>query len=66
MKDVDYWVSKVKWEGNQLVSIYAHKNNNNSVNSYIEMSRADILYYMNNNYIFCSVLKKKMFYKLLS
>lgn len=37
-EDVDYWVSKVKWNGNRLDSIHAHENNNNSVGSYIEMS----------------------------
>lgn len=59
MNEVDYWVSKVKWDGKQLVSIHAHKNDNNSVGSYIEMPRSDILYYMNNNYIFCSILKNE-------
>lgn len=57
-EDVDYWVSKVKWDDKILVSIYAHKYDNNSVGSYIEMRRSDILHYMNNGYGFCSILKK--------
>ncbi len=58
-EDVDYWVSKVKWDGNRLHSIHAHKNDNNTVGTYIEMFRADVLYYMNRGYGFCSVLKKE-------
>lgn len=56
--DVDYWVSKVKWDGKRLDLVHAHKNENNTVGSYIEMHRADISSYMNNGYGFCSVLKK--------
>jgi hypothetical protein len=59
MNEIDYWVSKVRWDDKQLVSIHAHKNDNNLVGSYIEMPRSDILYYMNNNYIFCSILKNE-------
>jgi len=58
-EDIDYWVSKVKWDGKRLESIYAHENKKNSVGSYIEMKRSDILYYMNRDYGFCSVLKKE-------
>jgi translation initiation factor 2 beta subunit (eIF-2beta)/eIF-5 len=57
-EDVDYWVSKVKWNGNRLDSIHAHENNNNSVGSYIEMSIQNVISKMNNGYVFCSVLKK--------
>ncbi len=58
-EDIDYWVSKVKWNGNRLDIVYAHKNNNNSVGSYIEMTRNSMLSYMNKGYGFCSVLKKR-------
>jgi len=58
-EDVDYWVSKVKWDVNRLDYVYAHKNNNNSVGSYTEMSRSDILYYLNSGYIFYCILKKE-------
>lgn len=58
-EDVDYWVSKVKWDEKRLDIIHAHKNNNNSVSSYIKMSRVDVLKYMNKGYGFCSVLKKE-------
>lgn len=58
MSNVDYWVSKIKWNGKQLDSIHAHENYNNTVGSYIEMSRDDILANMSLGYDFCSVLKK--------
>lgn len=58
-EDVDYWVSKVKWKGNRLECIHAHKNEYNSVGSYVEMSRSDILFYMNKDFVFCSVVKKE-------
>lgn len=56
--DVDYWVSKVKWDGKRLDLVHAHKNENNTVGSYTEMNRTDILSYMKHGYGFCSVLKK--------
>ncbi len=56
--NVNYWVSKVKWNGKILDCIHAHKNNNNSVDSYIEMPRQDVISMMNQGYVFCSVLKK--------
>lgn len=57
-EDIDYWVSKVKWNNKRLDSIHAHENNNNSVGSYIEMSRQDVISKMNKEYVFCSVLKE--------
>nr|WP_228277082.1 TIR domain-containing protein [Aliarcobacter cryaerophilus] len=56
-EDIDYWVSKVKWDGKRLDCIHAHKNNNNSVDSYIEMPRQDVISMMNQGYVFCSVFK---------
>lgn len=58
-EDIDYWVSKVKWDNKRLVCIYAHKYDNNTLGSYIEMSRNDILYYMNSDYTFCSIIKQE-------
>lgn len=57
-EDIDYWVSKVKWNDKRLDLIHAHENNNNSVGSYIEMSRRDVISKMNDGYVFCSILKK--------
>lgn len=57
-EDINYWVSKVKWNDERLDSIHAHENNNNSVGSYIEMSRQDIISKMNKGYVFHSILKK--------
>lgn len=57
-EDIDYWASKVKWNDERLDSIHAHENNNDSVGSYIEMSRQDIISKMNKGYVFYSVLKK--------
>ena len=57
-QDIDYWVSKVRWNGKRLDCIHAHKNNNNSVDSYIEIARQDVISKMNQGYVFCSILKK--------
>lgn len=59
MNEVDYWVSKVKWDDNnkRIISMYVHQNNNNSVGTYEEMNRSDILYYISQGYIFCSIIK---------
>lgn len=57
-EDIDFWVSKVRWIGKRLDIIHAHENNNNSVGSYLEMSRQDVISRMNKGYVFCSVLKK--------
>lgn len=58
-EDIDYWVSKIKWNGNRLDYVYAHKNVDNTVTSYVEMSRTDILSSMNRGYVFCGVLKSQ-------
>lgn len=57
-EDIDFWVSKVRWNAKRLDIIHAHENNNNSVGSYLEMSRQDVVSRMNMGYVFCSVLKK--------
>ena len=57
-EDIDFWVSKVRWNGKRLDIIRAHENNNNSVGSYLEMPRQDVISRMNKGYVFCSVLKK--------
>lgn len=60
MDKIDYWVSKVKWDGNKkVVSMYVHQNEDNSVGVYEEMSRSDIIKYINDGYVFCSIVKQE-------
>lgn len=61
MNEIDYWVSKVKWDANgkRIVSMYVHQNEDNSVGVYEEMSRSDIIKYMNDGYVFCSIVKQE-------
>ena len=58
-EDIDYWVSKVKWNDKRLDSIHAHKNEKNSVGSYLEMTRSELVYYMNKGYVFCGISKQE-------
>lgn len=60
MDEVDYWVSKVKWDENKrIVSMYVHQNDNNTVGIYEEMSRSGIIKYINDGYVFCSIVKQE-------
>jgi len=61
MNEIDYWVSKVKWDesGKRIVSMYIHQNEDNSVGVYEEMSRSDIIKYINDGFIFCSIVKQE-------
>lgn len=59
MNEVDYWVSKVKWDGDRIFSMYVHENENNSVGVYKEMTRSDIISYINGGYVFCSIIKQE-------
>ncbi|MDD2905262.1 MAG: TIR domain-containing protein [Sulfurimonas sp.] len=61
MNEIDYWVSKVKWDANgtRIISMYVHLNEDNSVGVYEEMSRYDIIKYINDGYIFCSIIKQE-------
>lgn len=61
MNEVDYWVSKVKWDekSTRIVSMVSHINTNNSVGATKEMTRNDMIRNLALGFSFYCIQKKE-------